>query len=192
MGRARGGEHELSLEITRQVLHPAKGGHRWVTRSSAGSAEDRSTGSRSEFRPSAESIIGQAGLAPSAACGRTSSGRRRAGTRHTRRSRAARPVQTLRRRGLPCALVPPRAPPIGLRAPGALPGDDPRTDRTPRDRGPARLGARGPDECGMVGDPAAEPAANAAALLGHRVSGRRAAYLALYMNDRGLLLPLSR
>jgi hypothetical protein len=52
----------------------------------------------SDFRPGTEFINGHAGLAPSAACGRTSSGRRRAGTRHTRTTSAARPVQTLLRR----------------------------------------------------------------------------------------------
>jgi len=45
-------------------------------------------------------------------------------------------------------------------APGARSGDDPRNNRTPRDRGPARLGAGCADERGMVGDPAAGLAAS--------------------------------
>ncbi len=58
-------------------------------------------------------------------------------------------------------------------APGVRSGDDPRNNRTPRDRGPARLGAGCADERGMVGHPAAGLAAHAAALLGNRMSARR-------------------
>jgi hypothetical protein len=44
----------------------------------------------------------------------------------------------------------------------------------------------------MVGHPAAGLAANAAALLGNRGQDGEAAYLVLFLNDRCLLLPLSR
>lgn len=74
-------------------------------------------------------------------------------------------------------------------APGALSGDDPRNDGTPFGREPAAVRGSPAEPSGTVGHPAAGLAVEAAAFLRNCVSGPRAAYLALYLNDHGSSLP---